>query len=40
MKNGPCIINLDKYKSIETHWIAWYVNGDNVTYFDKFGFEN
>ena len=29
------IINLDKYKSIETHWIALYANTENVTYFEK-----
>ena len=32
------IINLDKYESMETHWIALYVN-DN-TYFDSFGVEH
>ena len=26
--------NLDKYKSIINHWIPFYVNGDNVAYFD------
>ena len=31
------IINLDKYKSIGTHWIVLYVNAENVTYFDSFG---
>ena len=30
---------LDEYKSIGTHWIALYVNGDNVTYFDSFRVE-
>ena len=34
------IINLDKYKSIGTHWIALYVNGDNVTYFVSLGVEH
>ena len=34
IKNGAYITNLDKYKSIGTHWIALYVNGNNVTYFD------
>ena len=34
---GTHIINLDKYKSIVTHWIALYVNAENVTYFDSFG---
>ena len=27
------IINLEKYKSFGRHWIGFYVNGDNVTYF-------
>ena len=34
------IINLDEYEPIGTHWIAVYVNGDNVTYFDNFGVKN
>ena len=29
------IINLDKYKSIGTHWIAFYVNAEDVTYFEQ-----
>ena len=33
------MINLDEYKSIGTHWIAFYDNTDNVTYFDSFGVE-
>ena len=28
-------INLDKYKPIGTHWIALYVNAENVTYFEQ-----
>ena len=39
IKDGAYIINL-KYESIETHWIALYVNADNVTKFDSFGFEH
>ena len=31
------IINLDEYKSIGTHWTAFYMNDNNVTYFDSFG---
>ena len=27
------VINLDEYKSIETHWIALYVNNNNLTFF-------
>ena len=37
--NDAYVINLDKYKSIETHWMAVYVNGGNVTYFDSFVVE-
>ena len=39
------MINLDEYKSIGTHWIALYVNGDKVSasydanYFDCIGAE-
>ena len=29
------IITLDKYKSRGTHWIALYVNTENVTYFEQ-----
>ena len=34
IKDGARIINLDEYESIGTHWIAFYVNAKNVTYFD------
>ena len=40
IKNGVYVINLDVYKSIGTHWIALYVNGNNVIYFDSFGVEH
>lgn len=30
------MLNLNKYKSVEIHWMALYVNGYNVTYFEKF----
>ena len=33
------VINLDEYKSIGTHWIALYINGNNVIYFDSFRVE-
>ena len=35
IKDGAYIINLDEYESIGTHWIALYVNVENVTYFDS-----
>ena len=34
------IIILNEFKSIGTHWIAFYVNGNNVIYFDGFGIEH
>ena len=40
IKDGEYAINLDEYKSIETHWIALYVNGNNVTYFGSFEVEH
>ena len=36
IKEGTYIINLDEYESIGTHWIALFVNDNNVTYFDNF----
>ena len=34
------VINLDEFKSIGTHWIALYVNSNNIVYFDSFGVEH
>ena len=39
IKDGACILSLDEYESIGTHWIALYVNAKNITYFDSFGVE-
>ena len=30
LKDGACVINLDEFKSIGTHLIALYVNGNNI----------
>ena len=40
IKDGVYIISLDEYESIETDYIALYVNAENVTYFDNFGVEH
>ena len=40
MKDGAYIINLDEYSDIGTHWIALYVQNNDVTYFDSFGVEH
>ena len=31
INDGQYLINQDEYKSIATHWITLYVNGNNVT---------
>ena len=40
IKGGAYIINLDECKSIGTHWIASYVNANNIIYFDGCGIEH
>ena len=40
INDGAYIINLDEYESIGNHWIGFYVNAENVTYFDSFSVEN
>ena len=40
IRDGTYIIDLDEYESIGTHWIALYVNAENVTYFDSFEVEH
>ena len=37
---GADVINLNEFKSIGTHWIALYVNANNIVYFDDFGVEH
>ena len=39
IKYGAYVMNLDDYKSVQTHWITLYLNGDKVTYFDSFGVD-
>ena len=40
IKDRAYIINLDEYSDIGTHWVALYVQNNNVTYFDSFGAEH
>ena len=40
IKDGAYIINLDEYSDIGTHWVALWVNNNNVTYFESFGVEH
>ena len=40
IKDGAYVINLYEYSDIGTHWIAFYVQNNDVTYFDSFGVEH
>ena len=40
IKDGAYIINLDEYSDIGTHWVALWLDNNNVTYFDSFGVEH
>ena len=40
VKDETYVISLDEFKSIGTHWIALYVNANNLIYFDSFGLEH
>ena len=40
MPGGAYVINLDQYSDTGTHWVALYVQNNDVTYFDSFGLEH
>ena len=40
IKDRAYIINLDEYSDIGTHWVALYVQNNDVIYFDSFGVEH
>ena len=40
IKYGAYVINLDEYSDIGIHWVALWVNNNNVTYLDSFGVEH
>ena len=39
-KNEAYVINLDECNDFGTHWIAIYVNNNDVVYFNSFGVEH
>ena len=39
IEDGAYVVKLAECEWVGTHWIAVYVNGDNVIYFDSFGVE-
>ena len=40
IKDGAYVMGLDEFKSIETHLIDLYVNGNNIINFDSFGVKH
>ena len=40
IKDRAYVKNLDEHKSVGTHWIALYLNDNNVIYFDSSGVEH
>ena len=40
IKNAACVIYLDEYHDVGTHWVALYANNKTVTYFDSVGVEH
>ena len=40
IKDRAYVINLDEYTDIGTHWVALYVNDNDVTCFDSSGVEH
>ena len=40
IKDGTYVITLDEYSDIGTHWVAWWLDNNDVTYFDSFGVEH
>ena len=40
IKDGACVINLDDYADVGTHWTALFCNRNSIAYFDSFGVEH
>ena len=40
IKDGACVINLDEYADVGTHWIALFCNKSEIVYFGSFGIEH
>ena len=40
IRGGASVINFDEYSDIRTHWVALYINNNDVTCFDSFGVEH
>ena len=40
IKDGTYVITLDEHSDIGTHGVAWWLDNNDVTYFDSFGVEH
>ena len=40
IKDGYCVINLNEYEDVDTHWIALFCRKNEIVYFDSFGVEH
>ena len=40
IKDRAYVINLNEYYDVGTHWVALYVNNNDVIYFDSFDVEH
>ena len=40
IKDDTYVINLDLYETIGTQWIVFYMNDDDVTYFNRLGIDH
>ena len=40
IKDGICVINLDEYQDVGTHWIASFCSRSEIAYFSSFGIEH
>ena len=40
IKDGACVINLDEYADVGTHWVPLFCNRSETVYFDSFGVEH
>ena len=40
INDGACVINLDKYADIGTHWIALFCKRNEIVYLNSFGVEH
>ena len=40
IRGGAYIIKINGYSDIETHWVALYIQNNDVTYFDSFEVEH